>query len=1565
MVDQGYLDALDAWGGSRGKSAVDHLKSYAGELVDLLGQTNFYYHNTENDTLVVVQGIGLQYGFGETFDKADVDIKEQNKTRPGGKPFVQVLHKKAREGHEEKPPEISSRIEVFHGFKRRSKKKRKQFLEDIQKRGFIELTEAVRAALANGGRGQSGGTEAPSTPHDSTASQRFNPSGNTPQSEEAVGSGHSGHGGTVSPPDGGREAGGRADAEGSVAGTGSSDNGASGRVDASAPAENATEGEERVLRQGAKGSIRFKDTEKERQERLYEITLNPESDETTFIHEISHLFLEQFAHVARQENAPKAVKDEFAHLAASFNFHEEGPISEKAHERFAEAMTDYLVHGVAPKEGLGKAFDRAKNDFIRPVFFGTKRMDGVKINENIESFFDSLFMVDDAIKQAAKKVTDPPLMRQLLGLNVDQWVAYLNHIQDEIKDKTRYKEIAELRAKMQRVDKEGREKIKEVYKAKLDELTKNPGFELSEEFRKKNIFVYTPDVHKHFAPLGKTLPTGIRRFVSMFGVPYDDLVRLYPQILSDFGSPEALFKALNDAPESKAEAERIADEYTKKTLGKEFYDALNAELTTIGEALKNIEFSPEMMKRHMDEIVALGKNAGINKERIEQLEKAAQLYARSLPYSKLSMGQWRQRERRAAENVLRALNVSKTGRSGFNYKQAYAHKEEQVFAMHVVNEIYEIQRKASRYEGFLKRISDDDHLKKVGHLDQGEDLKNSGRFYDVVATLLEAMSLKKPPEDPEQIKARSGLDSIPKALDELNARRERHLDLSAAVNDESVLPPNVIKDMNVPVLQNIINNPRSFRDLTFNEQKEAYSFIRQVYYLKTQGRLVGLGDKVLSLKEVADLFDKEVPKSDEPLKILVDKSQQTPLENVFDVILNYKFRLTTARRILKMAGKPGEMIYELMARASGEKNKLGKKILPQLNKLLDISKQPGLKRALEKYTLPDSFGLPAGVDRARLGRSWLLFMALNVGNDSNMKRLVDGFGGEEAGWTAENVMALLDEELSLEEWKWVQSMWDLFTRELEPRLAEEFQSVNGIPMGRVVPRPFKTRHGTMRGGYYPIFYDRNLSAAGALQKLDEDGAFMHGMKGLHVTVAQGFTKGRVDSVYNSPLDLNQTQLNAAIAGMVHYITHERAVRDISRILKHTKTRAILTTRMGPKWVDYVEDVILRDFALGATPVDTPKILAAAQRAYYPAVLGFSLPPALGDAVRPLLAAITGKVKTTSILRAFLSPRRAVELAAVRSDRYGVMADNAADRYHSSREQSQLGGGISKVGWIRRGLNSTVFLFLDQSTKHIGAIIWSAKYDEALSSGMSEKEALRAADDLNDLLMPPVVDWAKPGLLNTPIGKLAAVFTIESLVYGNILGELAGESFAALKKGDPVKALEMALRLGAYVLTFSTMGALLMGQGPDEEEDIEDWVARQVITGLMGVDPFFLRLANAHFVQPTLFGKKSGTINVPVLETVEMVSSGASDLVTQLVKTVQGEKELDWENFSPAIDTIGPFVNAPVHVLRRFLDAHLSNKNGIDSVPFFESPLGSLEAFVYGRKKSRGWNLFRLAIEKEE
>lgn len=248
---------------------------------------------------------------------------------------------------------------------------------------------------------------------------------------------------------------------------------------------------------------------------------------------------------------------------------------------------------------------------------------------------------------------------------------------------------------------------------------------------------------------------------------------------------------------------------------------------------------------------------------------------------------------------------------------------------------------------------------------------------------------------------------------------------------------------------------------------------------------------------------------------------------------------------------------------------------------------------------------------------------------------------------------------------------------------------------------------------------------------------------------------------------------------------------------------------------------------------------------------------------------------------------------------------------------------------------------------------------------SEKEAILAADDLNDLLMPPVVDWAKPGLLNTPIGKLAAVFTIESLVYGNILGELAGESFAALKKGDPVKALEMALRLGAYVLTFSTMGALLMGQGPDEEEDIEDWVARQVITGLMGVDPFFLRLANAHFVQPTLFGKKSGTINVPALETVEMVSSGASDLVAQLVKAVQGEKELDWENFSPAIDTIGPFVNAPVHVLRRFLDAHFSNKNGIDSVPVLESPLGSLEAFVYGRKKSRGWNLFRLAIEKEE
>lgn len=96
-------------------------------------------------------------------------------------------------------------------------------------------------------------------------------------------------------------------------------------------------------------------------------------------------------------------------------------------------------------------------------------------------------------------------------------------------------------------------------------------------------------------------------------------------------------------------------------------------------------------------------------------------------------------------------------------------------------------------------------------------------------------------------------------------------------------------------------------------------------------------------------------------------------------------------------------------------------------------------------------------------------VCLNLGNEGNRKRLMDGFG-----WSQYD-LAVIAERLSTEEWNAIQQIWDAINGRLRTEVANTFFLENHYQMELVEATPFQVRASDgnrvdVRGGYYPIHY---------------------------------------------------------------------------------------------------------------------------------------------------------------------------------------------------------------------------------------------------------------------------------------------------------------------------------------------------------------------------------------------------------------------------------------------------------------------------------------------------------------
>lgn len=236
------------------------------------------------------------------------------------------------------------------------------------------------------------------------------------------------------------------------------------------------------------------------------------------------------------------------------------------------------------------------------------------------------------------------------------------------------------------------------------------------------------------------------------------------------------------------------------------------------------------------------------------------------------------------------------------------------------------------------------------------------------------------------------------------------------------------------------------------------------------------------------------------------------------------------------------------------------------------------------------------IDRS-LNRQARIAMAMNVGNESNLQRLL---GGE--GWTVEQIQPVLA-TLTAADWQFVQSMWDTYEM-YKPQWVAVYREMNGTEPVMVQPQSFNvtTADGqtiTLRGGYAPVIYDPRGS--GKAQSFADEKAAKETMRAARVaaTVNKSFTKERVDEVKGRPLMLSLDALINGVQDTIHYVHWAPWILDANRLVRALD--APIRQHYGAEAVKALRDWV----ADTATGVQAPRDAAERGIAFFAKNISFT------------------------------------------------------------------------------------------------------------------------------------------------------------------------------------------------------------------------------------------------------------------------------------------------------------------------------------------------------------------------
>lgn len=651
---------------------------------------------------------------------------------------------------------------------------------------------------------------------------------------------------------------------------------------------------------------------------------------------------------------------------------------------------------------------------------------------------------------------------------------------------------------------------------------------------------------------------------------------------------------------------------------------------------------------------------------------AADMIAR-LQVRAVRTGQYAGAEVRAAKAAERAAKAG-------DLAQAAAEKRNQLIQHHATRAAHNALDEIDRGLRYLKKFDGD-----IKSLDAD--------YAEQIANLLERFDLRKA----QSLKA---VDKRTALAQWLASQREAGLepDIPAQLENEAYRT--------------------SYKNLTVEEFRGLVDTVRQIEHL---GRLK---NKLLT---AADQRSYQAAR-DEIASGIAEHAQgrqadtRTPTTNAGRALQGLKrfwaahIKVATWARVMD-GGKDGGPVWEYFLRSANERGDMETTMRAEATTRLAEIMAPVF--ALGKMGGKGQF-FPS-IKRS-LNRESRIAIALNVGNEGNMQRLL---GGE--GWTRAQIGPVL-QSLTAQEWQVVQAVWDHF-ESYRPQIAAKERRVYGKEPAWVEPTPLSvtTADGqvlSLRGGYYPIKYDPAASQR-AEQHADAEGAKRQ-MQGAYTTATtrRSFTKSRVEEVSGRPLLYTLSGMYGGVNDVIHDLAWHEWLIDANRLLRSNTIDTVIREHYGPEvkqqFKSWVQDVAEGEKGSDAA-VD--QALSRLRQGVSAAGLGFNVVSAL---IQPL--GLTQSITRVGVgwigrgvARYIAHPR---DLARDINGRSAFMENRARTRF---RELNELRNQVQDQSAFNEYVGRYAYFLMMRCQQVVDLPTWWGAYEKATAEGNDENRAVALAD----------------------------------------------------------------------------------------------------------------------------------------------------------------------------------------------------------------------------------------------
>ena len=1155
------------------------------------------------------------------------------------------------------------------------------------------------------------------------------------------------------------------------------------------------------------------------------ISIGPDSDLSTFQHELGHFFLEVMADVASQPNPPAQIARDMQTVLDWFGV--KGGLAEwngytldqkrKHHERLAESFEQYLFEGKAPTTELMPMFRRLRAFMISAykTLSAFLQGRGLRLNDDVRKVFDRMLATDTSIAEHERA----------MGLLPDEeaTAAAIEQLQKRSLRDLKWLSGAKSRAlaKLQKEAKAVREFVsadvrndvyqEPVYRAerfirygKIDEagLT-NAQRKARDQMAGGSVKLSLPALKEMYgespAALWRYLDTGKNGLAATEGA--------HPNVLADmlgFESGDALVRALLAAEpvdtviEAKTDQKMLEDHGDLAT-PEALEDAANEAVHNEARARA---LATELKGQAAATKAAMGGRSTSSNELIRAGKQfAEQLVARTrVGGLKSAAAQHRAAEARAGRAWQAATQKADTA-------AAVKAKRDQ-FLNHMT------ARAMQDAQAELKKIAE--FFAKIGK-GSDEKLVKGGRDPDVVNAMRAILAAYGVRESTGQT-----------ALEYLDKVKSYDPAMYAALQ---------------PGVQAAQLAAKPLGEMTVEELRALNEELRAMWTLAKRSRQMEVAGNLMDIEDAAADLVKRLEEKGIPAEVPGTRGAITAGEEAGIKLRFFKAFLSRVEQWTgRMDGAYGgpflryvfQPIKDAADRYRAQRVDYRKRFAALVESVAD--KIPAGE--IHSHELGYTFG-----QGKSSGMAELLHAMLHTGNESNKRKLLLG-GRPDNAWATERAdgsvdstkwdafMARMHAEgvVTKAHWDFVQGVWDLL-EETKPAAQETHRRVYGRYFKEVEASPVQTPFGDYRGGYVPAMTDSRLVQDAAVRKLAEEEN--ESMAYAFPSTPTGFTKSRVES-YTRPLMLDLRTVAQHIDKVLLFTHMQGAQTDVRRLLTN-KSVAYAINRVDP---GAYEGMLLPWLNRAARQVvETPTTDDRGMTRFFSALRARSGLALMMGNVSNSLQQITG-FSTAAVL---VGPTRLMSatasfLASPKTIKTEVAKASTFMRDRMLHEVAAMNDAVNDImldqsvydkakAWTQRHA-----YFLQSAIDNtMSPIVWTAAYNQAVEQGMTHDDAVRFSDG--------VIRQTQGSTLPEDIsrfesGPAAARMFTQFMGYFNMMANTNATALTQTVEG-------MGLRKGAGRLLYIALAGLLVPiwvaeaialafrGGPDDEdkdgEYLDDWI----------------------------------------------------------------------------------------------------------------------------------------------